>query len=149
MLFSDPEDRKDTGPGRENGRRNDPPTIKRELLEMIFEAAKESHPMEFAALLRKKNGVISELVLLPGTKSGTVSAIFMLHMLPIDRSVVGTVHSHPGPSANPSGADLSLFRKFGRTHIIAAMPYDINSWKAYNWKGDRIALRVEERRGSS
>ena len=119
--------------------------IKRKCLEMIFESAKSTFPKEFGALLRvdsEKKDTIIELVLLPGTISGDSHAIFRLHMLPIDFTVVGTVHSHPSPSPYPSDADLHLFGKKGKIHIIAAEPYNENSWKAYNFSGEEVKIEV-------
>jgi len=79
--------------------------IRRKTLRMILEASKDTYPKEFAAILRAEEGVIEEILLLPGTVSGDVHAIFQLHMLPIDFSVVGTIHSHPSGSYRPSDAD--------------------------------------------
>ena len=45
--------------------------IKQELLSLLLELGKNSHPNEFAALLKEEGGVISELNLLPGTITGT------------------------------------------------------------------------------
>lgn len=116
--------------------------IDRETLRFILEASRSSYPREFAGILRAAGGVIKEVLMLPGTLSSNESAVLKLHMLPIDPSACGIVHSHPTPSALPSGADLALFAKFGRVHIIAALPYDENSWKAYNHRGEEITLRV-------
>lgn len=119
--------------------------IKRKCLNLILECGKSNYPNEFGGLLRVDDDVkdvISELVILPGTISGNSHAIFKLHMLPIDFSIVGTVHSHPSPSAHPSDADLQLFRKHGRIHIIAATPFNKNSWKAYDFNGKEIDIKV-------
>ena len=90
----------------------------------------------------KDKNTIVELILLPGTISGDAHAIFRLHMLPIDLSIVGTVHSHPSPYPIPSEADLELFRKHGRIHIIAASPFNISSWKAYDYDGKEIEMII-------
>lgn len=116
--------------------------LKKETLTTILEASKSSYPNEFAAILRAENKVITEILLLPGTISGEQSALFKLHMLPIDFSVVGTVHSHPSDSYYPSGADLRLFQRFGFIHIITARPYNNNSWAAWDLGGNRIDLKV-------
>ena len=79
---------------------------------------------------------------LPGTVSGDVHAVFQLHMLPIDFSVVGTVHSHPSGNYRPSEADLHLFSKFGRIHIIVGSPYTPATWQAYNHDGTPLTLDV-------
>ena len=106
------------------------------------QAAVQTYPNEFVAALRAEKGVIRELLMLPGTVSGENSGIIQLHMLPIDFSVVGTVHSHPGPSNRPSDADVHLFGNFGSTHIITCLPYDMRSWRAYDYKGEPVELEV-------
>lgn len=116
--------------------------ISKRTLKMIMESAKDSHPNEFAAGLREVQGVISELILVPGTVSGPMNALLKLHSLPIDYSLVGIAHSHPSPSFSPSTQDLNMFGKFGRIHIIVSYPYDMSSWQAYNWKGEKIDLEV-------
>jgi len=117
-------------------------SIRKRTLKMILEASKSSYPEEFGALLRAKKGVITELILLPGTVTGERSALFKLHMLPIDSSVVGSVHSHPSGACFPSGADLDLFRRFGWIHIIACSPYDRSSWRAFDGLGETRELKV-------
>jgi proteasome lid subunit RPN8/RPN11 len=118
--------------------------IERETLQLILEVSKETYPKEFAATLIAKKGIIHEINLLPGTLSGNTSAIVRTHMQPPDitLSVVGLVHSHPSGNYSPSGADLHFFSKFGNTHIIVGMPYNIKSWQAYNGKGEFIELEV-------
>lgn len=116
--------------------------IKKDVLELILQVSKENFPKEFAGVLRCEDGVITEIMLLPGTVSGGVSALLRLHMLPIDYTVVGTVHSHPGQSNNPSGADLQLFRRFGYVHIITKVPYGLDSWKSWDLDGNPYPLEV-------
>jgi len=119
--------------------------IKKECLDFILECAKSSYPNEFGGLLRvdtDKKHTIIETVILPGTVSGESHAIFKLYMLPIDFSIVGTAHSHPSPSFHPSDADLLLFRKYGKIHIVAAYPFNSSSWKAYNYDGKEIDINV-------
>ena len=131
-------------------RENDvPPSwkIERECLDFILESAKSSYPNEFGGLLRVlnigKKDTIGEIMILPGTVSGESHAIFKLHMLPIDFSIVGTVHSHPSPSFHPSGADVFLFRKFGKVHIVVAYPFTTSSWKAYDYNGNELKMEIE------
>lgn len=119
--------------------------ITRKCLTLILEASKANYPKEFGGFLRvgtQTKNTIREIVLLPGTISGDSHAIFQLHMLPIDFSIVGTVHSHPSSSARPSDADLHLFEKYGKIHIIAAKPYTETSWKAYLYTGDEINMTI-------
>lgn len=119
--------------------------IKRKCLDIILEGAKSIYPKEFGGLLRvdtKEKNTIIEVLLLPGTISGGSQAIFKLHMLPIDFSIVGTVHSHPSGIPIPSHADLELFDKYGRIHIIVASPFNEFSWKAYNYLGNEIDITI-------
>jgi proteasome lid subunit RPN8/RPN11 len=120
--------------------------ITRKCLSLIFESSKSNYPQEFGALLRvdrmDKNTII-EVILLPGTISGDSHAIFHLHMLPVDFSVVGTVHSHPSSIARPSDADLDLFSHFGRIHIIVGVsPFGDVTWKAYDYVGHMVSMEI-------
>lgn len=117
-------------------------SIKKRTLKMILEASKSQYPEEFGALLRADNGIIHELILLPGTVSGERSALFKLYMLPIDRTVVGTVHSHPSGAIHPSGADVELFGKFGWIHIITGFPFERQSWRCFDSNGEPRQLKV-------
>lgn len=116
--------------------------ITRDTLALIYEASRASHPQEFGAALRAEGDTVIEIVLVPGTLQGDRHAILPLGYLPVDASIVGTVHSHPGPSAQPSDADLQLFRHFGHTHIIVHEPYDERTWIAYDHDGYEIELEV-------
>lgn len=119
--------------------------IKRECLNIILECAKSEYPKEFGGFLRvdtKSKNIIIEVILLPGTISGGSQAIFQLHMLPIDFSIVGTVHSHPSGLPFPSNADLALFDRYGRIHIIVASPFTESSWKSYDYLGKEIDIEI-------
>jgi len=119
--------------------------IKKKCIEMILASAKSTYPNEFGALLRvdeEKKDTIVELVLLPGTVQGESHAIFKLNMMPVDFSIVGTIHSHPSNNPNPSGADIHLFQKHGKIHIIAAAPYTIDSWSGYDNKGNSVKIEI-------
>ncbi|WP_400260619.1 Mov34/MPN/PAD-1 family protein [Candidatus Methanomassiliicoccus intestinalis] len=112
------------------------------LITAFNESAKASTPNEFAAAMREEDGVLTELVFLPGSVGSFTSATVPLHMLPIDFSIAGTVHSHPGYSNQPSDEDLHLFGSFGKVHIITCMPYNLSSWRAYNKDGKEIKLEI-------
>ena len=120
-------------------------SITRECLNLILECAKTEYPNEFGGFLHvdtDEKNTITEIVILPGTISGDHHAIFRIHMLPIDFSNVGTVHSHPSHSNHPSNADLQLFQKYGKVHIISANPFNEFSWQAYNHKGEEIEMKI-------
>lgn len=119
--------------------------ITKRCLNLILEASKSNYPMEFGGLLRVdklSKDTIYEVMILPGTVSGESHAIFKLHMLPIDYSIVGTVHSHPSPFVMPSEADLDLFDRFGKIHIIVANPFNESSWKAYDYTGKEVGVEI-------
>ena len=116
--------------------------IARKTLRMILEASRDTHPLEFGAILRAEEGTITELLLVPGTLSGKRHAIFQLHMLPPDFAVVGTVHSHPSGVYEPSDEDRALFNKFGGIHLIVGYPYAEDTWAAWTNKGVRTSIKV-------
>ncbi len=118
--------------------------IRRDTLKMILEASRDSHPLEFGAILRAEEGVVSELLLVPGTIGGQSHAIFRLHNLPVDFTVVGSVHSHPSPDPRPSRQDIEFFQHIGYIHIIVAHPYDEASWRAWDRQGDAYPLTIVE-----
>ncbi len=116
--------------------------ITERVLKMISESAKDVHPNEFASGLREIDGVISELILVPGTISGPMNAILRLTNLPVDYSIVGVVHTHPSRNPSPSKEDLIMFGRYGRIHIIMAYPYDLDSWQAYDSTGEKVDLEI-------
>jgi proteasome lid subunit RPN8/RPN11 len=116
--------------------------IRRKILRMILAASRDQYPREFSAALRAKDGVITELLLMPGTQSGRTSALPGIYNLPIDFSVAGSVHSHPSGNFCPSEADLVFFQKFGYVHIITGSPFGEANWAAYDIRGNRTVLAV-------
>lgn len=127
-----------------------PRSITRRALSSALASARSAYPNEFGGVLRADPpGVISELLLLPGTTAGRRHANFQLYMLPADLTVVGTVHSHPSGALNPSGADVRLFRSWGRRHLILGAPYGPGSWRAYDGNGEEVHLDVRESPGGA
>lgn len=130
-------------PGRPVG--STPVAITRRCLDSALACALSAYPNEFGGLLRADPpGVISELLLLPGTTAGRRHANFQLYMMPIDLGVAGTVHSHPSGALHPSEADLRLFRHWGRRHLILGYPYGVGQWRAYDGNGDETRIGVAE-----
>ena len=127
-----------------------PRRITRRTLASALASARSAFPNEFGGVLRADPpGVISELLLLPGTTAGRRHANFQLYMLPADLTVVGTVHSHPSGALHPSDADLRLFRGWGRRHLILGSPFGSGSWRAYDHNGEETHLEVIETAGST
>ena len=50
--------------------------IRRDALRLMLESAKEAMPNEFAGILRAYDGVITEVMVLPGTEQGARAALF-------------------------------------------------------------------------
>ena len=99
--------------------------IKRAVIESILDYGKACYPKEGILLLRGKTRkdriIVEEVELPPLSVRGSGFSSFPLYMLPIDFSIIGTMHSHPSGALKPSTADLNHF--YGRIMIIAAYPY--------------------------
>jgi proteasome lid subunit RPN8/RPN11 len=118
--------------------------IKKATLEALLLAAKNTYPDEFIALLSSKRGkAIDEFVLLPATYGKSFSSI-RTDLAPYDSGIRGSVHSHPGPNARPSRADLRAFRAMGEIHLIIAAPFNFNSVRAFKANGEETKIEVVE-----
>lgn len=125
--------------------------IARETLEFTLEACEETHPNEYMGFLRAEDArkldldrtgqVITDVLVIPGTKSNPVSATVRSHMKPNDMRSVGSVHSHPNGVIQPSDADLATFGQ-GSVHIIVGAPYGWGDWKAFDNYGEQTTLDV-------
>ena len=118
--------------------------IARDALNFILEASKSTHPNEFAGLLRSDGHLIAEVLLVPGTTSDEGSARMLLSMMPLDVSVVGSVHSHPVHDMRFSLADIEMFGAKGYYNIIVAYPYTERDWICYNPSGEKVDLPIVE-----
>jgi proteasome lid subunit RPN8/RPN11 len=119
--------------------------IPKEILLMVLESAKTLHPKETIFLLRgkvAKNSLkVTELVIPPAATYGRGFSSFPMHMLPMDFSIVGTIHSHPSGNLAPSSADLN--RGMGRVVLIVAFPYEKReNVAAYSRDGKGLALQI-------
>lgn len=123
--------------------------VDREVIDSFLYYANKSYPNEFLALLegkiKEKTLYITGLIFLPGDTSGT-GAVLQTGMLPPTMDSWGSIHSHPGPSAQPSGADLSTFSKLGVFHMIVCLPYSIETIKAYDKHGNPAPLNIGDYR---
>ena len=64
-------------------------------------------------------------------------------MLPMDFSIVGTVHSHPSGNINPSNVDINHF--FGRVLMIVGFPFASEENVAvYDSKGEKLQFQVTD-----
>ena len=122
-------------------------SMSQELLDSIFEGAKRLYPKETILLLRGKKVKdalrIVDLVIPPLATYGHGFANYQLHLLPMDFSLVGTVHSHPSGNKTPSDVDFNHF--FGRILMIVGYPYaSEQDVVVFNSHGEKLPLQVTE-----
>jgi proteasome lid subunit RPN8/RPN11 len=120
-------------------------SMSEELLDSIFEGARRLYPKETILLLRGKKSKdairIVDLVIPPLATYGHGFANYPLHLLPMDFSLVGTVHSHPSGNKTPSDVDFNHF--FGRILMIVGYPYTSQQdVAAYNSHGEKMPIQV-------
>lgn len=113
-----------------------------DFIDGLNESARSCYPKEFLCMVRQEDGIVNEMVMLPGTVFGDQHSFLNDWMSPIDYTLAGTAHSHPGYSNQASDQDLSLFSNMGGVHFITCQPYDRSSWRAYNSKGQILNLEV-------
>src|SRR3972149_7847819 len=119
--------------------------VPEDLLNAIFEGARRLYPKETFLLLRGKKSKniihVSDLVVPPLAVYGYGFANLPLHMLPMDFSIVGTVHSHPSGNIAPSDVDLNHF--FGRILMIVGFPFaDAQTVAVSESNGERMPLEI-------
>jgi len=119
--------------------------IDSEVIDSILWYAKSSDPHEFMAIFDGKveNKIlhITGLIFLPGETSDE-GAVINTWMLPPTTTRWGSVHSHPGPSALPSGTDFHTFAKMGLFHMIIHRPYEVEDILAYNRYGEFAEFKI-------
>jgi len=85
-----------------------------------------AYPRESILLLRCKRRdkkiEITDLIIPPLAIRGQGFTSFPVHMLPLDFSIIGSVHSHPSGYSEPSVNDLNHF--FGEIMMIVAYPFN-------------------------
>ncbi len=113
--------------------------LDREVLDSVIYYSKKAFPNEFLAFfdgeIINRKLYITSLIFIPG-ETGQTGAVVHTEMLPINTKYWGSVHSHPGPSAMPSGADLKTFSKNGFFHMIVCLPYSLETFRAYDRHGN-------------
>lgn len=127
--------------------------IAEETLSFALEAAEDAHPNEFLGILRGTPAsefdrldaddglVVTDLLVIPGTVTGPVSASLQTNMVPNDNRTVGSVHSHPNGVLQPSDEDIATFGR-GQVHIIIGAPYEQDCWAVFDRKGEPAELDV-------
>ncbi len=125
--------------------------IAEETLEFAIESSEATHPAEYMGFLRgteastlglDRDGlVITDILIVPGTESNSVSATVQTSSIPNDVNALGSVHSHPNGVLRPSPADLESFNR-GDVHIIIGAPYRRTDWQAFDSQGRPRRLDV-------
>jgi proteasome lid subunit RPN8/RPN11 len=121
--------------------------MSRNLLAAIFENAKSVYPRETILLLRGKTSrekiEITDIIIPPLATHGQGFSGFPPYMLPMDFSLIGSVHSHPSGIKMPSVADLN--RSFGRIMMIVVYPFlGTENVAVYNRSGEPFTLRLTD-----
>ena len=119
--------------------------VDREVLESVLYYSKKSYPNEFLAFfdgeIKDKILYITGLIFLPGETCET-GAVIHTEMIPMNTKYMGSVHSHPGPSARPSDADLMTFSRHGYFHMIVCLPYSLETFRSYDRYGDHMDYTI-------
>lgn len=125
--------------------------IAEETLQFALQASEDAHPDEYMGMLRgteatrlglDRDGlVITDVLVIPGTESNSVSATVKTNMIPNDNKSLGSVHSHPNGALRPSQEDLQTFTR-GSAHVIIGAPYGRHDWQAFDSHGEPRDLEV-------
>ncbi len=119
-------------------------SLEKKVLDSILSYCQMRHPNEGILILKGKskqgNIMIDGLVIPPFNYSGPTFAGFPHSFLPFDMSYVGTVHSHPSGSAEPSVTDLHNF--FGLVSVIVQSPYGDNDVFAWDSNGNPVPISI-------
>lgn len=119
--------------------------IKAATLFSVLDAAKNTYPNEFMAMLASsgKNNLIDEFVIIPAVY-GKQHVIFQPYLMPVDSTIIGSIHSHPSPNNSPSREDIKSFAMMGKIHLITAFPFNLSTTKAYDKNGKPQKIGVIE-----
>lgn len=136
-----------------------PTVVAKGVLDGCLNAASETYPNEFVALLVAEHSsevefkrprervydsyIITSYYVLPGTENTPTSAAIKNVNIPVSARIVGSFHSHPSGNVQPSAEDSSLFRRYP-INIIAGYPYTFDSLGVYGPDSSRINIDFVE-----
>ncbi len=119
--------------------------ITRQVADGIITFAKSRHPYEMILVLQGKSSsekiIVDGLIIPPFASSGPFYSGFTIYDLPFDGSYVGSAHSHPSGSNEPSLEDLNR-GFYGFVSIIISHPYEDETIAAYNRNGEKLELNI-------
>lgn len=119
--------------------------VDREVLESVIYYSKQAYPNEFLAFfdgqIKDKILYITGLIFVPGETCET-GAVVHTELIPMNSKYFGSVHSHPGHSAMPSGADLKTFSRHGYFHMIVCLPYSLETFRSYDRYGQPLGYSI-------
>lgn len=105
-------------------------------------ASRSLHPREFIGFLRAEGDLITEIIVPPAALYGHGFASHQEYLMPIDSTLIGSVHSHPSANNRPSQQDINFFAK-GKLNLIIARPYQtINDIAAYDQAGKPVEIET-------
>ncbi len=115
--------------------------IREACMELILGASRELYPREFIGLLRGDKDLISEVLVIPRSLYGEGFAQIRWNHVPIDNTIIGSVHSHPSENNRPSKTDINYFKKTGDIHLIIKQPArGIEDIACYNRDGNYLPI---------
>jgi proteasome lid subunit RPN8/RPN11 len=118
--------------------------ITRKAADGIITWSKTHHPNEAILVLQGRTTrdqiIVDGLVIPPFAESGPFYSGFALHDLPYTIPHVGTAHSHPSGSNEPSLEDLHYFT--GYVSIIIHHPYEDETMAAYDRNGKKLEIMI-------
>jgi len=117
--------------------------IKENLLLDAIHSAERYMPTEFICFLGgdKEKMIVEEIVFLPSNTSED-SASINEYSLPIDDTIIGSLHSHPYSTNHPSRQDKKFFLKYP-LNLIIGYPYTIENIGFYNQRGEKTKVLIE------
>jgi len=118
--------------------------LTKQISDSVITYAKSWHPNEGILILqgkKEKNLIkVTGLIIPPFSTHGPYYSGFPVYELPFDLSYIGTIHSHPSGSNNPSLEDLNHF--FGLVSLIICYPYDTEDIAAFDRNGNKMDIET-------
>ena len=118
--------------------------LTKQITDSVITYAKSWHPNEGILILqgkKEKNLIkVTGLIIPPFSTHGPYYSGFPVYELPFDLSYIGTIHSHPSHSNNPSLEDLNHF--FGLVSLIICYPYDTEDIAAFDRNGNKMDIEI-------